>query len=105
MSRKLPASHEAPHTDPAVEDQAVAEPSPDADPGAAPDRRAETGTPRWVKVSGIIALALILLLIVMLLAGGGHGPRRHLHSDEPRGAAAEGRTPPSGFAKHGAQWP
>ena len=37
-----------------------------------------TGPPRWVKVSGIIALALALaLLLLILLAGGNHGPGRH----------------------------
>jgi hypothetical protein len=37
------------------------------------------GTPRWVKVFGIIALVVVLLFIIlMLLRGpGGHGPRRH----------------------------
>ena len=43
-----------------------------------PDRRSPPGTPRWVCVSGIIALILVLLLVVLLLVGGGgHGPRRH----------------------------
>ena len=37
-----------------------------------------TGTPRWVKVFGIIALIVALLVVVMLLiGGGGHGPQRH----------------------------
>jgi hypothetical protein len=36
--------------------------------------------PRWVKVSGIIALALIVLLLIVLLAGGNHGPGRHQSS-------------------------
>jgi hypothetical protein len=36
------------------------------------------GTPRWVKVSGVIALVVIVLLAVMLFASrGGHGPGRH----------------------------
>jgi hypothetical protein len=33
-------------------------------------------TPRWVKVSVIATLVLIVLIIVMLLVGG-HGPSRH----------------------------
>lgn len=46
-----------------------------------PDRRSTPGTPRWVKVSGIIALVLILLLVIMVLVGGGnHGPGRHIPS-------------------------
>jgi hypothetical protein len=35
------------------------------------------GTPRWVKVSGIIALVLVVLVVVMLIVGRGHGPGRH----------------------------
>jgi hypothetical protein len=36
------------------------------------------GMPRWVKISGVIALVVIILLAVMLFAGrGGHGPGRH----------------------------
>jgi len=37
-----------------------------------------SGTPRWVKVFGIIAIILVLLVVVMLLIGGGsHGPGMH----------------------------
>jgi hypothetical protein len=36
-----------------------------------------TGTPRWVKVFGIVGLVLLLLIVVLLLTG--HGPSRHLH--------------------------
>jgi hypothetical protein len=39
------------------------------------------GTPRWVKLSGIVALVLALLVAaVMAVAGGEHGPGRHLPS-------------------------
>jgi hypothetical protein len=41
------------------------------------DRGPTAGPPRWVKVSGIITLALIVLLLIVLLAGGNHGPGRH----------------------------
>lgn len=37
-----------------------------------------TSTPRWVKVSGVVALVVILLLVILLLNGGGHGPSRHM---------------------------
>jgi hypothetical protein len=35
--------------------------------------------PRWVKVSGVIALVVALLVVILLLTrgSGGHGPRRH----------------------------
>jgi hypothetical protein len=43
------------------------------------DNDAETtGTPRWVKVFGIVALALVVLIVIVLVTGhGGHGPGRH----------------------------
>ena len=34
------------------------------------------GTPRWVKVFGLIALVLVVLFVVLLLTGR-HGPSRH----------------------------
>ena len=40
------------------------------------DGETDGGTPRWVKVFGIIAIVLILLFIVLHLTGnslGGHG--------------------------------
>jgi hypothetical protein len=45
------------------------------------DTSDDTGTPRWVKVFGILALVVVLLFAVLLLARGpggrGHGPGRH----------------------------
>lgn len=45
------------------------------------------GTPRWVKVSGIIVGVLVLLFLVILFTGvgGPHGPGRHLPSGETGG--------------------
>jgi hypothetical protein len=40
------------------------------------NRGPTAGPPRWVKVSGIITLALVVLLLILLLAGGNHGPGR-----------------------------
>jgi hypothetical protein len=56
----------------------------------------DTGTPRWVKVFGIIALLVVVVFVVLLLLGkgGGHGPRRH----SPGPDTSSGHTgPPSGL--------
>jgi hypothetical protein len=42
-----------------------------------PNRGGATGTPRWMKVVGIIAVVLLLLLGIVMLIGGEHGPGRH----------------------------
>ncbi len=61
-------------------------------PDVEPVRGPATGTPRWVKVSGIVVLVLILLLAVSLVAiGGDHGPGRHASSE----GGPAGRTPSS----------
>ena len=41
-------------------------------------------TPRWVKVFGVIALAVGVLLAVLVLTGrgGGHGPGQHAPSGD-----------------------
>lgn len=58
-------------------------------------------TPRWVKVSGIIVIALILLFVIMGLFGGGkHGPGRHMPGVQPgeqiQQEAPEGDMPSGG---------
>jgi hypothetical protein len=58
-----------------------------ADPS--PDRDADTGTPLWVKVFGIIFLAVVLLFLFLMFSRGPHrGPGQHM----PPGAG--GHTPP-----------
>ena len=49
---------------------------------AAHDR---TGTPRWVKVFGGVAVLVVLLFVILLLSGrgGGHGPGRHGGASDP----------------------
>lgn len=41
--------------------------------------RGTAGTPRWVKVLGIVVVVLLLLFVVLQLTGGGgaHSPARH----------------------------
>ena len=49
-----------------------------------PDRESHPGMPRWVKVSGIIAIVLVLVIVIIVLVSGGeHGPRRHLPGGSP----------------------
>jgi hypothetical protein len=63
---------------------------------APPNRGSTGGTPRWVKVFGVIAVVLVLLIGgLMLFGGGGHGPGRHLGGDTPAGDAGR-NAPPSG---------
>jgi hypothetical protein len=69
--------------------------------GSGHDPESTTGTPRWVKVSGIIALALVLLFVIVMLTGGGHGPGRHTLSDGGPG----GQTSPSSVTEHAMQQP
>jgi hypothetical protein len=47
------------------------------------------GAPRWVKVLGIITLALVVLFVVVHLAGGGFR-HHHLGGEAPSGGAAKG---------------
>ena len=51
-------------------------------PDSKSDRADDAGTPRWVKVFGIIALVFVLLFVIVMLTGGvgGHGPGRHAPS-------------------------
>ena len=49
------------------------------------NRKSTPGTPRWVKVFGLIALILIVILGILHF-GGGHGPGSHLASGETGGA-------------------
>lgn len=56
---------------------------------AAPQEIGSSGMPRWVKISLVVAVALVVLAIaVMAVSGGEHGPGRHLG-----GAGTEGSMP------------
>ena len=44
------------------------------------------GTPRWVKVFGIIVIVVVLLVVAgMFISGGEHGPGRHTPSGSAGG--------------------
>jgi len=72
----------------ALEDTAMANPGPGVSTVQEPDDgqaravgNTYPGTPLWVKVSGIVALVVLLLVVlVMVLFGGNHGPMRHIPS-------------------------
>ncbi|MFC0274843.1 hypothetical protein ACFFIX_26395 [Metabacillus herbersteinensis] len=60
-------------------------PNSNNDTGAKPTEDRPPSTPRWVKVSGIIVISLVLLFVIMKLTGigGNHGPGRHTSGVEP----------------------
>ena len=59
------------------------------DMGVRPTHESPHGTPRWVKVFGIILILLILGFVILKLAGvgGDHGPDRHTSSEDRGGLA------------------
>jgi hypothetical protein len=63
------------------------------------DRGSTTGTPRWVKVFGIVVAVLVLVLVVLLVVRGGppgdHGPGRHTSSGDIGSGDIGGQTPSS----------
>ena len=47
------------------------------------DRPTYPGTPRWVKVSGVVTLVVVVLIVIVMVAtGGNHGPGRHMPSGD-----------------------
>jgi hypothetical protein len=56
------------------------------------------GTPRWVKVSGMVAAAIAVLIAFVIVTGvgGPHGPGRHMQSSNAGGAASHGASERSG---------
>ncbi|MDQ3692449.1 MAG: hypothetical protein M3464_02310 [Chloroflexota bacterium] len=47
------------------------------------------GTPRWLKVFGIIVIVVVLLVVGLMFIGGGeHGPGRHSPSGDTGGQGA-----------------
>jgi hypothetical protein len=72
----------------------MADQPPNPDTGVRPTEGRPPSTPRWVKVSGIIALVVVLLVVIVLVTGlggpGGHGPSRHLPSGDAGGQTPSG---------------
>lgn len=68
----------------------MTESPPDPDAGT---EEPIAAAPRWVKVFGVVALAVVLLFVVLLVTGrgGDHGPGRHGIS---AGVAAPGQQQP-----------
>lgn len=51
------------------------------------------GTPRWVKISGIVVGILVLVVAIVMFTGvgGPHGPGRHLSSGDASGHVPSSR--------------
>ncbi len=66
------------------------------------NRPSYPGTPRWVKVFGIIVIFVVLLVVAMMfIVGGEHGPGRHAPSGDAGGqvlssSVMEDQVPPEG---------
>ena len=61
-----------------------------------PDNRstsAAPGMPRWVKVSGVVVVVVIILFAILHLSGA-HGPASHLSSAEPEATMTDGSMSP-----------
>ncbi len=59
------------------------------------------GTPRWVKVLGIIVIVVVMLVGAVMFIGDKHGPGRHTPSGStggqvPSSGAMEATAPPEG---------
>jgi hypothetical protein len=75
------------------------DPSTNRDTAVGPDGEPTTGMPRWVKVSGIVALVVVALVLILLFTGapGRHGPGRHtggLAGTPPVASVAAPAVPP-----------
>jgi hypothetical protein len=76
-------------------------PNSNSDTGVRATEDRPPSTPRWVKVVGIIIIALILLFVILKLTGhgGNHGPGRHTGvgpAEQIEQEAPGGDEPPKG---------
>ena len=53
-------------------------PGSSGETGDEPDPGSTTGTPRWVKLFGIIIIVLVLMFVILMLVGG-HDPSKWSH--------------------------
>jgi hypothetical protein len=58
------------------------------DTGVEADHESTVGTPRWVKVFGIITVVVVLLFLILMFTRGpggrgGHTPFRHFGGEAP----------------------
>lgn len=53
----------------------------------------ERHTPRWVKVTAVVAAAIAVVFVGAMLLGGGHGPGRHVPSGDDEGGPATTAVP------------
>ncbi|MFD7404166.1 hypothetical protein ACFV7R_16125 [Streptomyces sp. NPDC059866] len=63
-----------------MEDKSEARPRPTEGvrmAGSPTDNETAPGAPRWVKVSGLVALAVVVLFLILHLTGSGMGPGMH----------------------------
>jgi len=56
----------------------MAEQPPNPTVGVRPSEERPPGIPRWLKISGIIVIVLILLFVTLHLTGNGMGPGMHM---------------------------
>ena len=72
---------------------------------ASDDGEALTGVPRWVKMSAVVAVLVVLMVVFVLATGGAgeHGPGRHSGGDDKAPSSAvpaqpgePGHQPPPG---------
>jgi hypothetical protein len=68
-------AHDAPDRDHLHPTRSASPGSAIPDPSGPGQVQDPSGTPRWVKIFGVVAVVVVVLVVVVLLAG--HSPSRH----------------------------